>query len=363
MGWGDKNEPQGPWGRPSGPNTPPPSSNTPPPDFDEWLKKSQEQFQRMFGGSSGNEKRSVILLLAVVGLLWLSSGIYFVKADEQGVVLRFGEYHRTTGAGLNYHFPYPFESVMTPRVTAINRVEIGFRSGGRGKSDLLSQESLMLTGDENIVDINFEVQWKISAAEAYLFNVRNPEDTVKAVAESAMREVIGKNAIAKVLTAGREDVEVATKGLMQKVLDDYKTGIEVVSVNLRDVNPPDEVLAAFRDVQSARVDMETARNEAEAYRNDIVPKARGEAQKLMLDAEAYKQEVIARAQGEASRFAAVYNEYKQAKDVTKKRMYLEAMEEILAGMNKVIVEGRGSQGVLPYLPLPELKSKQTEAKP
>lgn len=366
MARGDWQGGQGPWGRPPVGGGPPPSGRgKPPPDFDELFRKSQQKFKEWFPGDGNQSGKGIALLVAVVVLLWLSSGVYFVKADEQGVVMRFGQYHRTVGAGLNYHMPYPVESVLTPRVTAINRVEVGFRStGGRKNSDAsVPEESLMLTGDENIVDINFEVQWKIAGAPDFLFNIRNPEATVKAVAESAMREVVGKNQIATILTAGREDVAQATKMLIQKTLNEYSAGIEVVSVNLRDVNPPSEVLAAFRDVQSARVDMETARNQAEAYRNDILPKARGEAQKMVLDAEAYKQEVIARAQGEASRFAAVYNEFRQAKDVTKKRMYLETMEEIMQGMNKVVIDGKGAQGVLPYLPLPALHKPAEEAKP
>ena len=221
----------------------------------------------------------------------------------------------------------------------------------------------MLTGDENIVDINFEVQWKISDAPNFLFNVRNPEDTVKAVSESAMREIIGKSLIATVLAEGKSQVELGAKKLIQETLDSYKSGIEIVTVNLLKADPPAQVIDAFRDVQTARADLETSRNQAEAYRNDIIPKARGSAQQMILEAEGYKQEVIARAEGEASRFLAIYNEFRQARDVTKKRMYLETMEDILQGMNKIIIEGKGSQGVVPYLPLPELKpAKRDDAK-
>jgi len=298
-------------------------------------------------------------------LLWLSSGIYFVKADEQGVIMRFGEYTRTTSPGLNYHLPYPIESAETPRVTAINRVEIGFRSGGggyrAGKAEAaLPEESLMLTGDENILDIHFEVQWRIMSAPDYLFNVRNPEETVKAVSESVMREVIGKSKIAAVLAEGKLQVAQDTRKLIQDTLNNYKAGIEVVAVNLLKADPPAEVLDAQRDVQTALADAETARNQAEAYHNDIVPKARGEAQKLVLDAEAYKQEVVARSEGEASRFSAVYAQFSKAKDVTKRRMYLEMMEDILPGMNKVIMDKNSSKGVLPYLPLPGLTTAKPE---
>jgi len=364
MAWGDKDNNQGPWGRPpaggSGRNTGGPGGQPPKPELDEMLRRGQEKLKEIFqSGGSGNGK-TISLITAIIALLWLSSGIYFVKADEQGVVLRFGQYTRTTVSGLNYHLPYPIESVRTPRVTAINRMEIGFHSGGTVRSSKnndgsIPEEGLMLTGDENIVDINFEVQWKISDAPKFLFNVRNPEDTVKAVSESAMREIIGKNLIATVLAEGKSQVETGAKKLIQETLDSYKSGIEIVTVNLLKADPPAQVIDAFRDVQTARADLETARNQAEAYRNDIIPKARGSAQQMILEAEGYKQEVIARAEGEASRFLAIYNEFRQARDVTKKRMYLETMEDILQGMNKIIVEGKGSQGVMPYLPLPELK--------
>jgi modulator of FtsH protease HflK len=367
MAWGDDNQ-QGPWGRPTGGSgggkNPGPQRPPQGPDLEEFIRRSQNKFKQFFPDEGDNGTKGMLLIVIIAMLIWLSSGIYLVKPDEQGVVLRFGEYIRTTSAGLHYHLPYPVERVETPKVTVVNRVEVGYRSGGsRNANADITEESLMLTGDENIVDINFEVQWKIADAAEFLFNVREPEETVKAVAESAMREVIGKSEIADVLTAGREGVAQETRRLIQGTLDEYKVGIEIVSVNLRDVNPPEQARGAFLDVQSARVDLETARNQAEAYRNDIIPRARGQAQQIMLDAEAYKQEVIARAQGEASRFAAVYNEFKVAKDVTKKRMYLETMETILVGMNKIIVDGKGSQGVLPYLPLPEIKAKQPEVTP
>ncbi len=380
MAWGDKGgwqgDNQGPWGRPSGGNNqgggqgggpggggqePPPGGNF---DLDEMLRRAALMMRKYTPSGGDNESGKGLLLFGVIALLlWLSSGVYFVKADEQGVVQRFGEYERTTGSGLNYHWPYPIETVQTPRVTAINRVEIGYRSGAAvfrsGKTGDMSvgEESLMLTGDENIIDIDFEVQWKIASAEDFLFNIRHPEDTVKAIAESAMREVIGQNKIATVLAEGKLSVEQDGKKLIQETLNRYNAGIEIVAVNLLKADPPNQVLEAFRDVQTARADLETARNEAEAYRNDILPKARGQAQQMLQESEGYKQEVIARAQGEASRFLSIYAQFKEARDVTKKRMYLETMEEIMQGMNKVIVEGKGTQGVLPYLPLPAIKSK------
>lgn len=376
MPWGDKGgNDHGPWGKPSsgggsnqggaGGGGGAPQG----PDFDQLFRKSQDKFKELFPKNNNEGGKGVVLVLAVLLLLWLASGIYFVKADEQGVVLTFGEYSRTASPGVNYHFPYPIERALTPRVTAVNRIEVGFRSGGaranRSGEGAVAEESHMLTGDENIIDVDFEVQWKIADASEFLFNVRDPEDTVKAVAESAMREVIGRAKIASVLAEGKLQVEQDTRKLIQDTLDSYKTGIDVVTVNLLKADPPAQVIEAFRDVQSSIADMETARNQAETYRNDILPRARGEGQKLVLDAQAYKQEVIARAQGEASRFSAVYKEFAQAKDVTKKRIYLETMEEILQGMSKVIVDGKGSQGVLPYLPLPEIKKQAAgeETKP
>lgn len=368
MVWGDKGgfDGGGPWGRPPA-QEPPPSGGgggkmPPPPDFDAWARQSREFLNRLFPGGDDNTKG--LALVAIVGLLlWLASGVYFVGPDEQGVVRRLGAYHRTAGPGLNYHLPYPVEQADTPRVTAVNRVEIGYQSAAftRRAGDA-PEAGLMLTGDENIVDVTFEVQWKIMNAPDFLFNVRGAEDTVKAVSESAMREVIGQAPIASVLAEGKLQVEQNTKKLIQQTLDEYKAGIEVVNVNLLKADPPSQVLDAFRDVQTARADMETSRNQAESYRNDILPKARGSAQQMILDAEAYKQEVVARAEGEAARFSSVYQQFRQARDVTKKRIYLETMEEILQGMNKMIVSGKNASGVVPYLPLNELK-KPTETQP
>jgi membrane protease subunit HflK len=371
MPWGDKGTgDHGPWGKPGGSGggggSKPPGGDSPPPlpNFDDLAKKIQGHLKKLPGGN--HENASIIFLCLAAIALWVASGIYFVKADEQGVVKRFGAFNRTTSAGVNYHLPYPFETIETPRVTSINRAEIGFRSGGFGHGkngeSAVDEESLMLTGDENIVDIDFEVQWKISNASDFLFNVRDPEDTVKAVSESAMREVIGKSQIATVLAEGKLVVEQDTKKLIQDTLDSYGAGIEVVTVNLLKADPPAQVIDAFRDVQTARADLETARNQAEAYRNDILPKAEGQAQQMVLEAEGYKQEVINRAQGEAARFISVYTQYKQARDVTKKRIYLETMEDILQGMSKVIVDGKGTNGVVPYLPLPAIKAHEEESK-
>src|SRR5690606_5585168 len=263
--------------------------------------------------------------------------------DEQGVVLRFGEWNRTTPPGLHYALPYPIETVDTPKVTRINRIEIGFRAVGDtvGRPEAgrqVPEEALMLTGDENIVDINFSVFWRIADAGDFLFNVRAPETTIKGVAESTMREIIGQTPIALALAEGRGKIEGAVQERMQRTLDDYGAGVSITQVQLLKVDPPQEVIDAFRDVQRARADQERLRNEAEAYRNDIIPRARGDAERLTQEAEAYKQEVVARSQGDAERFESVYAAYAAAKDVTTRRIYLETLEEILRNANKVIID-------------------------
>jgi len=356
---------RGPWGQ--GPRGP---GGGQPPDLEEMLRRGQDRMRNILPqGSLGGKG---LIALIVIGLVaWAASGFYRVAPDEQGVVLRFGAFTGTTQPGLNYHLPWPVETALTPKVTRVNREEVGFRSGIDGSSRGSSlrqvpQESLMLTGGENIVDIDFVVFWQIRDAGEYLFNIENPPSTIKAVAESAMREVIGKNQIQRILTEGRQPIEQATQQLMQHVLDSYKAGVLITQVNLQRVDPPSQVIDAFRDVQAAQADRERAQNEAEAYRNDVIPRARGEAQRAIQQAEAYKQEVIANAQGDAARFTSVFNEYKAAKDVTAKRMYLETMEHILRGMNKVIVSNgasaagaggaAGGGGVVPYLPLPQLQA-------
>lgn len=334
-----------------------------PPNIEEAIRKGQDALRRMMPGGVGGGNRGLILLVLVAIGVWLASGFYRVLPDEQGVVTRFGAYVGTTQPGLNYHLPYPIEDVVTPKVTRVNRVEIGFRSAGdSGRSDLvrgLPDESLMLTGDENIVDINFVVFWVIKDAGHYLFNIRDPESTVKAVAESVMREIIGQTPIASALAEGRGAIEARAKDDIQKILDDYASGIQITQSQLLKVDPPQQVVDAFRDVQRARADQERLRNEAESYRNDIIPRARGEAEQLVQEAEAYKQEVVSRASGDAQRFDNVYESYRSAKDVTVRRIYLETMEEVLGNANKVIIDGgAGGSGVVPYLPLPELQKRQ-----
>jgi membrane protease subunit HflK len=327
------------------------------PDLEEMLKRGQERLRRILPGNLRGGGVAVAGLIAVA--VWLASGIYVVDPDEQGVVLRFGAFVGRTTPGINYHLPWPIESVATPKVTRENQLNVGYRLGSADGSRDVPEESLMLTGDENIIDINFTVFWVIKDAAQFLFNVQNPDGqldgTIKAVAESAMREVVGKNQIEPILTADREPIQDEVRGLMQRILDSYGAGVTVTRVQMQKADPPAQVLEAYRDVQAARTDQDRMRNEAEAYANKIVPEARGQAARVIQQAEGYKQQVTAEAQGEAARFISVYDEYKKAPDVTRRRIYLDTMRDILAGTNKVILDGKNSSSVLPYLPLPELK--------
>jgi modulator of FtsH protease HflK len=364
--WGGGPRGGGPWG--GGPrNTgggPGPRGRGPyPPDFEDLLRRGQERVRRLLPGGFGTGTGIAIVLIAIL-VIWLASGFYRVEPDQVGVVLRFGAYNRTTQPGLNYHLPSPIETALTPSVTRVNRTEIGYRSAEtqttrEPASSQVPEEALMLTGDENIVDVNFTVFWVIKDAKAYLFNIRDPELTVKSGAESAMREVIGETPIAQALAEGRAQIEAQTRLLLQAILDSYGAGIEITQLQLQRVDPPAEVIDAFRDVQAALADRARLRNEAESYRNDIIPRARGDAVRITQEAEAYRQQIMARAQGDAARFDQVFQAYKATQDVTLQRIYLETMEEILKNTNKIIIDksAQGASGVLPYLPLPGLTPK------
>jgi membrane protease subunit HflK len=356
----------GPWGGGNGSGSGPRGPGPRAPDFEEMLRRSQDRFRRLLPGGYGGGT-AIGIAVAVIIVLWLASGFYRVQPDEVGVVLRFGAYDRMTQPGLNYHLPVPIESALTPSVTRVNRTEIGYRSGefSGGGQRQLPEEALMLTGDENIVDINFTVFWVIKDAKAYLFNIRDPDATVKSAAESAMREIVGQTPIAAALAEGRGKIESDTQHLLQRILDSYGSGIDITQVQLAKVDPPAPVIEAFRDVQRALADRERLRNEAESYRNDILPKARGAAAQIRQDAEAYRAEITNRAQGDADRFTAVYKAYKASEDVTAQRLYLETMEEILKNSNKVILDKSllGQGGVLPYLPLPSLPGPSSPAVP
>jgi modulator of FtsH protease HflK len=351
--WGSGGK--GPWG--SGPQ----QSGPTPPDLEEFLRRSQDRLRTVLpGGNLGGRGIGLIALAAMV--IWGFSGFFRVDPDELGIVLRFGQYVRDAKPGLNYHLPYPVESALTPKVTRVNRIDIGMRSvddlrRGSASRDV-PEESLMLTGDENIVDVDFSVFWLIKpdGAGDYLFNIQQPEGTVKAVAESAMREVIGRSEIQPILTGARATIETAVQELMQKTLDHYAAGIQVTQVQLQKVDPPAQVIDSFRDVQAARSDAERAQNEAQTYANRVVPEARGRAAQITQAAEAYREQTVAEATGQTSRFLKVYDEYKKAPNVTRERMYLETMERLFNGTDKIIMDsGSGGQnGVVPYLPLNEL---------
>src|SRR5450755_4042020 len=354
----------GPWGSGSGGGKSPwgsgPQSGGPtPPDLEEMLRRGQDKLRSVLpGGNLGGKGFAIIGLAALV--LWGFSGVFQVGPDELGVVLRFGQDVREVQPGLNYHLPYPIETVLTPKALRVNKIDIGMRQvedGRRSASREVPEESLMLTGDENIVDVNFSVLWKVkpTGVGEYLFNIQNPEGTVKAVAESAMREVVGRSEIQPILTGARQNVENAVQELMQRTLDHYGAGILVQQVQLQKVDPPAQVIDAFRDVQAARADLERAQNEAQTYANRVVPEAKGNVARITQSAEAYKSQTVAEATGQTSRFVKIYEQYKKAPDVTRERMYLETMERVLGGSNKIIIDANpGSQGVVPYLPLNEL---------
>jgi len=348
-----------PWGSPPGGGNGSGRGPTPP-DIDEIIKNIQKTINRFIPGRGAGGSKPIFLGLIILVIIWIASGLYRVLPDEQGVVLRFGKFVNTTQPGLNYHFPYPIETALTPKVTKVNRMDVGFRSGSdsgfssTGVADV-PEESLMLTGDENIVNIDFSVFWVIKDAGNFLFKIQDPQGTVKAAAETAMREVIARSNIQPILTEGRSRIEIDTQEIIQNILDEYNSGIQITQVQTQKADPPDQVIDAFRDVQAARADMERSKNEAQAYANDVIPRARGEAAKILQAAEAYKKQVVARAEGEASRFLAIYTEYAKAKEVTQERMYLETMEKVLADIDKVIIDKNASSGVVPYLPLPELK--------
>ena len=351
--WGSGGK--GPWG--SGPQSPGPT----PPDLEEILRRGQDRLRRVLPGGNLGGRGFALIVLGVL-VLWGFSGFFRVEPDELGVVLRFGKQVREVQPGLNYHLPYPIEKVLTPKALRINKIDIGMRivddlrRGGTATRDV-PEESLMLTGDENIVDVDFSVLWKVKPTGVgdYLFNIQNPEGTVKAVAESAMREVVGRSEIQPILTGARQTIENAVQELMQRTLDHYGAGILVQQVQLQKVDPPSQVIDAFRDVQAARADLERAQNEAQTYANKVVPEARGRASQIIQNAEAYREQTVAEAKGATSRFLQVYDEYKKAPDVTRQRMYLETMERLFGGTDKIIMDSGG--GVVPYLPLDQLSRR------
>src|SRR5215212_10212225 len=350
--WGSG--PKGPWG--SGPQ----STGPTPPDLEEFLRRGQDKLKSVLPGGSLSGRGFLLIALALL-VVWGFSGFFRVEPDEVGVILRFGKYVREVQPGLNYHLPYPIESALTPKALRRIKTDIGMRTvedARRGTQIRdVPEESLMLTGDENIVDVDFSVFWLIkpNGVGNYLFNIQNPDGTVKAVAESAMREVIGRSQIQPVLTGARQNIEVAVQELMQKTLDDYGAGVQVQQVQMQKVDPPQQVIDSFRDVQRARADLERAQNEAQTYANRVIPEARGRVAQVTQGAEAYREQTVAEAKGQTARFAKVLDEYKKAPDVTRQRIYLETMERLFAGTEKIIVDsGISGSGVVPYLPLDQL---------
>jgi membrane protease subunit HflK len=346
----------GPWGQ--GPRN---SGGSTPPDLEELLRRSQDRLRSVLPGGGGRNVSPFTLIVIVVlaaALIGYNFFTFRVQPDELGVVLRFGKFNRQVQPGLSFRLPYPIETVYAPKVTRVGRVTIGqvlddrtTTSSGRD----IPEESLMLTGDENIVDIDFSVFWLIKDASQYLFNMENPQASVKAAAESAMREVVGRSNIQPLLTQARQVTETDVQRLIQETLDEYGAGIQVTQVQLLKVDPPADVIASFRDVQAARADQERVQNEAQTYANKVIPEARGQAAQITAAANAYHDRVIAEARGQAERFNQVYESYKAAPDVTRRRMYLETLENIFGGMDKVIIDDKGNgQGVVPYLPLDQL---------
>ena len=348
------NDPQ--WGK---------KDNEGPPDLDEILRKLQQKISGLlgfrprtpsgpggpshYGAAMGGGLALVVLLVVAV---WLASGFYIVDEGKRGVVLRFGKYIETTMPGARWHLPYPVESVQVVDIAGVRPVEVGYRGTTKNPQP---KEALMLTDDENIVDVQFAVQWNIKSPEDYLFNNKDADENVRQAAESSIREVVGKSKMDFVLSAGRAEVGADVKRLMQQMLDRYKTGIQILSVNMQNTQAPDPVLPAFEDVQRAKQDRERFKNEGQAYANDVVPKARGVAARLLEEANGYRQSVIANAQGDAARFSQILAEYQRAPGVTRERMYLDAMQQILSSTSKVLVDTKGTNGQsLLYLPVDKL---------
>jgi membrane protease subunit HflK len=354
----------GPWGGgPQGGGGP----GQTPPDLEEILRKGQDRLKNMVPGGGSMGGKGIALVLIGVVVVWLLTGFYTVRPNQVGLNLIFGAYVGQTAPGLNYNLPFPIGQVIKPDVTQVNRIEVGYRSGAEGQRPReVLEESLMLTGDENIVDIDFDVQWQIDAARAedFVFNIQNPEGTIKAVAESSMREVIGRRDIQAILTIEQGEIMQEVQEIMQATLDDYGAGVTIRVVQLQAAVPPAQVREAFFDVNAAQQDLVRLQNEAETYASRVVPEARGRAARIIQEAEAYRERVVNDAEGQASRFTQILDEYVNAPDVTRERLFLETMERVLAGTDKVLIDqsngngnGNGQQAVIPYLPLPELQRR------
>ncbi len=347
---------QSPWGRSGGPSN---GGGDEPPDFSQLWQTLRDQFGsfKPKGGA-----HSVLIAAAVLVGLWLASGIYMVGADQLGVVMRFGAFDRTAAPGLRYHLPAPFEEVLLPVVTSQNEIQIGFRKAAANNSASrpFPQESLMLTQDENIINVEFAVFWRITDVNKFLFQIRNPETTIKMAAESAMREVIGQNRLQFALTEGRGQIAEEARTRLQALVNEYKAGVTITQINLQNVSVPADVRDAFQDVVNARLDMERFQNQAAAHVNKVIPDARGQAAKLEQQSMAYRDQKIAIAKGEADRFKEVLAAYNISRDVTARRLYLETMQDVLSGANKVITDGKNA-GTVPLYPLQDMLKKHNAA--
>jgi membrane protease subunit HflK len=356
------NDPQ--WGK---------KNNDGPPDLHDMLRKAEQKVSELLGfrnrgpaapGGGGNNMGTavgggVVFVILLIIAVWLASGFYIVDEGRRGVVLRLGKYLETTMPGPRWHVPYPIESVEVVNVAQVQTVEVGYRGNPKNKQP---QEALMLTDDENIVDVQFAVQYTLKSPEEWLFNNKNPGDNVLQAAETAIREVVGKSKMDFVLSQGRSEISSRVKALMQQILDRYKTGIAITTVNLQGASAPEQVQPAFEDVVRAQQDRERFKNEGQAYANDVVPKARGIAARLIEEANGYRQSMISTAQGDASRFRQILGEYEKAPAVTRERIYLETMQQVLGATSKVIVDQKGGQNLL-YLPLDRIMQMATQNNP
>lgn len=373
MPWSNQSGGGGPWGQRGGSGgggkspwgSGGPQGNGTPPDLEDILRRSQDRLKDFIPGGSMGGKGLIILVLGVIAV-WLLTGFYTVRPNEVGINMVFGRYASTSGEGLRYNYPYPIGRVLKPNVTAQQRIEVGYRSTptGQGRSRDVIEESLMLTADENIVDIDFDAVWQINPArpQDYVFNLQNPDGTIKSVAESAMREVIGRRNIQAILTTEQASIATEVRQIMQEALDVYGAGVLINVVQLQAVQPPSEVRQAFFDVNAAQQDAVRVQNEAGAFASRVVPEARGEAARTVQQAEGYREQSVADASGQAARFSQVYEEYRKAPDVSRERIFLETMERVFGGIDKIIVDQKG-QGVVPFLPLGQLNQPQPQTQP
>jgi len=356
--WGQRGGSGGPWGSGGGPSG---GGGGNQPDLEEILRRSQDRLRNMVPGGGGLGGKGIALILVAVVAVWLLTGFYTVRPTEVGLNLIFGRFVGQTAPGLNYNLPYPIGEVVKPNVTQVNRTEIGYRSVAQGQQRDILEESLMLTGDENIVDIDFDVQWQVDPANAenFVFNIADPEGTIGSIAQSSMREVIGRRDIQAILTVEQAEITAEAQQLMQASLEQYGAGVLIRVVQLQAAVPPAQVREAFFDVNAAQQDLVRLQNEAETYASRVVPEARGEAARIIQQAEGYREQVVNQAEGQAARFNQIFAEYANAPQITRDRLFLETMERVFGQTDKVLIDqnGGGNGSVIPYLPLPEVQRR------